>query len=352
MSDPQEPVGAPVEEPTPDGDVVSRAHEGLADAEAAGRTAEGAAPATSADAGAAAPDAAPDSTAHDSAAADSGAPDSAAADSAASDAAAADSAAAADESADTADDEPAFSTPGLNEAYAADAAAASGTAALGPAETPSSADTAGAYAADAPTEAAAAAAASTTPAFNQPIFVQAPEEPRPRGNRAAAGGIGLIAAVCFAALYLAADLVINLVDGKVSGDTGGWLVDQLGTWGLWVPTAVFFLAFWLLGAIINRGRWGVWVIFGLLVGLAAYGGHIAGQLFEAPFWNITASEGAQIAHDQLFAPLAIAAFVIARELTIWFSAWVAARGKRMNELNVEARREYERTIEAGPQLAR
>ena len=39
---------------------------------------------------------------------------------------------------------------------------------------------------------------------------------------------------------------------------------------------VFFIAFWLLGAIINRGRWGAWVIFGLLVGVAAYLGHILG----------------------------------------------------------------------------
>ena len=49
-------------------------------------------------------------------------------------------------------------------------------------------------------------------------------------------------------------------------------------------------------------------------------------------------------------PLAIAAFVIGRELTIWFGAWVAARGRRVTELNREAQREYERTLEAGPQL--
>ena len=40
-----------------------------------------------------------------------------------------------------------------------------------------------------------------------------------------------------------------------------------------------------------------------------------------------ASEGAQLIDDQLLAPLAIASFVIGRELTIWFGAWVAARGQ-------------------------
>ena len=37
MSDPKSTYGEPVEEPTPEGDVVGRAEEGLAEAEAAGR---------------------------------------------------------------------------------------------------------------------------------------------------------------------------------------------------------------------------------------------------------------------------------------------------------------------------
>ena len=63
-----------------------------------------------------------------------------------------------------------------------------------------------------------------------------------------------------------------------------------------------------------------------------------------------ASEGAALVEGQVLAPLAIAAFVIGRELTIWFGAWVAARGRRVTELNTEALREYERTLEAGPRL--
>ena len=124
------------------------------------------------------------------------------------------------------------------------------------------------------------------------------------------------------------------------------------TWGYWVPVVGFFLGFWLLGAFINRGRWGLWVVFGIIVGLIAYGGHILGALFEAPFWLLTAREGSELIGAQLFHPLAIAAFVFARELTIWFGAWVARSGARKTELNAEAQREYERTLEAGPTLAR
>ena len=204
-----------------------------------------------------------------------------------------------------------------------------------------------------PPEAYATVPVAGAAAAPQPIFVQAPEAPVPRGNRGAAGAIGLLAALSFAVLYLAAWLGFGMLSGDVTADTfGAAALAALTTWSLWVPVVVFFIAFWLLGAIINRGRWGAWVIFGLLVGIASYAGHILGALFQAPFWMMTATEGAQLAESQLLAPLAIAAFVIGRELTIWFGAWVAARGARVTELNIEAQREYERTLEAGPQLTR
>ena len=191
------------------------------------------------------------------------------------------------------------------------------------------------------------------PATPQPIFVQAPEAPRVRGNRGAAGAIGLLAAVVFALLYLAAALGLRAAAGEVTGENFGTeALAALTSWWFWVPVAVFFIGFWLLGAIINRGRWGHWVVFGLFVGVAAYGGHLLGQLFEAQFWTLTASAGAELVGEQLLAPLAIVAFVIGREITIWFGAWVSSRGKRVTELNNEAQREYERTLEAGPQLHR
>lgn len=200
---------------------------------------------------------------------------------------------------------------------------------------------------DTPTQ----AVAPTVVATPQPIFVQAPEAPRPRGNRAAAGAIGLIAAVAFGILYLAAALGLRALNGEISGaDIGTEALAALTTWWFWVPVVVFYLAFWLLGAIINRSGWVHWVFWGLLVGVAAYGGHILGQLFQAPFWQLTASQGEDLVRSQVLAPLAIVAFVLGRELTIWFGKWVAARGKRMTELNVEAQREYERTLEAGPRI--
>lgn len=196
-------------------------------------------------------------------------------------------------------------------------------------------------------------AAPVTQQQQQPIFVQAPEPPRDRGNRGAAAGIGLLATIVFAILYLGTALGLGALEGDVTGENiGEAALAPLTTWGFWVPVVVFFIGFWLLGAVINRGRWGLWVVFGIIVGLFAYAGHILGQLFEAPFWLISTSEGNELVGSQLLAPLAIAAFVFGRELTIWFGAWVARSGARKTELNLEAQREYERTLEAGPTLPR
>ena len=224
-------------------------------------------------------------------------------------------------------------------------------------DTPTVADTA--YGAGA---AAAASAAETQvmpaepvapPAAPQPIFVQAPEPPRELGNRGAAGGIGLIAAVVFAILYLGAILGLGALAGDVTGENiGEAALKPLTTWAFWVPVVVFWLAFWLLGAFVNRARWGKWVILGLLVAAATYGGHILGQLFQAPFWSIAPSKSAELVNEQLLAPLAIAAFLFARELTIWFGAWVARSGAKKKALNAEAQAEYERTLEAGPSALR
>ncbi|WP_417508725.1 ABC transporter [Microbacterium sp.] len=190
-------------------------------------------------------------------------------------------------------------------------------------------------------------------AQHQPIFVQAPEPPRDRGNRGTAAGIGLLATLSFAILYLGTALGLQALVGDVTAENiGEAALAPLTTWGFWVPVVVFFIGFWLLGAIINRGRWGLWVVFGLIVGLFAWAGHILGQLFEAPFWLLSARDGSELAVTEALAPLAIAAFVFGRELTIWFGAWVARSGARKTELNAEAQREYERTIEAGPTLSR
>lgn len=357
MSDQKSSFGEPVDEPKDaETDVVGRAHEGLADAEAAKRDAR-------------------EPAAHDEAA---GVPAGAAPDHAVdrdpaeqSETVVTPSEPVTAPSGDRTTDAEPGTTPWYERQDEDEARWAAYAASADAPETSSAdraADTDRTVAGDrtdadgTPTVVAAPAATSAAPAAEsnpavfpagQPIFVQAPEAPTPRGNRGAAGAIGLLAAVAFAVLYLGATLAVDFFFGDLRAD--GFVdavVAAVTSWALWVPVVVFFIAFWLLGSLINRGRWGHWVVWGLLVGVASWAGHILGQLFEAPFWILTAREGADLVAAQVVAPLAIVAFVLGRELTIWFGAWVAARGKRMTELNLEALREYERTLEAGPQLHR
>lgn len=195
--------------------------------------------------------------------------------------------------------------------------------------------------------------ADTAHAAPQPIFVQAPEAPRPLGNRGAAGAIGLLAALAFAILSFAIIFGYGFATGGIDASSAADEALAIITAPVfWVPVVVFYLAFWLLGAILNRARWAHWVIWGVLVGVASYGGYLLGVLFQAPFWELTARDGRELIEAQLFSPFAILAFVLGRELTIWFGAWVAKRAKRITELNEQAQREYERTLEAGPQLVR
>ncbi|WJL94566.1 ABC transporter [Microbacterium sp. ET2] len=379
MSDSKSSYGDPVEEPRPaDDDVVTRANEGLADAEAAREAAAREDAARAADpAGPADPDHRADGSPHHDSAAHTdagddrtGAPTPAADDRAYAppsepatvrwdapadrdasdyrDDAERDRFAAYEASAGSSADSPSDRSV----APAAAAGAATGAAAASSRPQVTASEPAPDRGYDAPTVVSAPLPPQQT-AAPQPIFVQAPEAPRPRGNRAAAGAIGLLAALLFGLLYLAAWLGLGALAGEVGvDDLASTTLAALASWSLWIPVLVFFIAFWLLGAIINRGRWGSWVIFGLLVGFAAWAGHILGQLFQAPFWTLTAREGAEITAEQVLAPLAIVAFILGRELTIWFGAWVAARGRRVTELNDEAQREYERTLEAGPQLVR
>jgi len=342
MSDPQS-YGDPVDEPQDDAhDVVGRAHEGLADAEAARRDAVDPAAAEAAweereasERSAAAPVMHTGSTGeaavvHDASPRQPEPAASSALDLDDEDARWAAYAASAEP--ETAPREPV--DPAVAAPVVAGAAAAAATPRV---------DEPAAYGSE-PLRASSGA---------QPIFVQAPEAPRPRGNRGAAGAIGLLAALVFAVLNLAAILGLALVTNRIGfADVPQTALDALTTWMLWVPTVAFFFGFWFLGAIINRGRWGHWVVWGLIVGVVAWAGHLLAALFSAPFWMITAREGVDLLERNLLAPLAIVSFVLGRELTIWFGAWVARRGRRVTELNDEAQREYERTLEAGPQLAR
>ena len=216
--------------------------------------------------------------------------------------------------------------------------------------------------ADAAATAAARTAAASLPSSRprlrlagpQPIFVQAPEAPLPRGNRAAAGAIGLLAALSFAVLLLLAWIGFGALTGDVTArrparrDAGR--ARHLGALGAGRRVLHRVLAarrhhqprsLGPLGRLRAPGR-------GRVVRRLPPRPAVPGSVLDAERQPGRRSSS----RTSCYAPLAIASFVIGRELTIWFGAWAAARGKRVTELNIEAQREYERTLEAGPKLVR
>jgi hypothetical protein len=183
-----------------------------------------------------------------------------------------------------------------------------------------------------------------TPApVRQPVYVQAPSKPKPKGNRGFGILVSLLATVVFAVLY-AAVLAVLLVasDGSVNTVT-----DVLVKAPFWVPVIFFFLGMVLLVSIVNRGGWWAYVLGGFVVAAIVYGSYLGGLLIEQAA-NISPSEVGGVILRALLSPAAVVSFVIAREVPIWFGAWVASRGRKVTERNLEAKREYERILEQGP----
>lgn len=218
--------------------------------------------------------------------------------------------------------------------------------------TPIAAPETGAPAA-APAAAPVAEPVTTYPAYTatpqQAIYVQAPVPPKAKGNRAFGVVVGLVASVVFAALYALAAYVVMSIRGTTNPIEQAF-AEFVGQPVFWVPIIFFFLAFILLAAIVNRGRWWPYAIFGLLVGAVVYLSYVGGALLSVA-WRITPADVSVFVSQQWLAPLAILAGVFAREVTVWFGAWVASRGRKVSQRNREALEEYDRQLAAGPQLS-
>jgi hypothetical protein len=112
---------------------------------------------------------------------------------------------------------------------------------------------------------------------------------------------------------------------------------------------VFFIGFMLLAVIVNRGPWWYYAVFGLLVAVLVYLAYLGGALATVQAWTRSVDEVQGFIGDRWFDPLAVVAFVIAREIPIWLGGWIASRGRGVAERNRLAREAYDRELAAGPQ---
>ena len=194
-------------------------------------------------------------------------------------------------------------------------------------------------------------AVPTALAAPQTIYVQAPTPPKSRGNRGFGVLVALIGAVAFALLYAGVSYLLLLVqrDAVEAGTVFAQFVVQPV---FWLPIVACFLGFALLAAIVNRGAWWYYAVFGLLVGVIVYFSYVAAALLTVEAWTMTSDQASEFIRQRWLDPFAIAAAVIAREIPIWFGGWIAVRGRSVTERNRLAREAYDRELAAGPQPQR
>lgn len=191
---------------------------------------------------------------------------------------------------------------------------------------------------------------STPPGPPQTIYVQAPVPPKLKGNRGFGVLVAAIGAVAFALIYAAVTYLLLLSRGDQGAATDEFVKFLAGPyWALfWVPTIALFLGFSLLAAIVNRGPWWTYAVFGLLVGVLVYFSYIGASLLAVQAWTLTFDEAQTFIGERWLDPFAIVAGVIAREIPIWLGGWIAARGRTVTERNRVALEAYDRELAAGP----
>jgi hypothetical protein len=183
-------------------------------------------------------------------------------------------------------------------------------------------------------------------AVQRPVYVQAPTPPKKKGNRGFGVLVGVLATAVFGALYFVALLLTPLLSGTAV-DYAASTMTILTSAAFFVPVIVFFLAWVLLIVVLTRAPWWGYVIGGFVVALITYAGALGGALIQNAF-EVAPSQVPSFLLAQALTPAAVLAFIIAREVPIWFGVWVGKRGRSVRARNIEAREEYERVLEAGP----
>lgn len=173
------------------------------------------------------------------------------------------------------------------------------------------------------------------------LYIQQPMPPTMQGNRLGGIFISLLATLVFALVYAGILALWQAPQFPPSTFLNEGLLPLLTSLGFVLPIGAFFVALVILVLIANRGGWWVYVIFGLLVAgavwVAAAVGYALSPQLTGDSFDLSFSSLLNVATT---IP-ALAAAVAAREVTVWFGAWIGARGRRVKARNAVAVKEYE-----------
>lgn len=176
------------------------------------------------------------------------------------------------------------------------------------------------------------------------LYMQSPIPPEIRGNRGAGVLIALVATLGFA-LVSAGVVALAIAPDLAPSQFVNGLLETLMSWGFIIAAIAFFVGLSVLVLVVGRAGWWAYILGGFLVGLFVWAAATAGFVVD--------SIGVRALVDLSPADLvskfgttipAIAAGIVAREVTVWFGAWIGARGRRMKQRNADALTEYEAAL--------
>ena len=172
----------------------------------------------------------------------------------------------------------------------------------------------------------------------QIVYVTAPAAPQPQGNRGFGALIALLSTLVFVVLLALVRAVAGLIV------EGRFTLGFLSAPAFYAPVIAFLIGFVLLVLIVNRAAWWSYIIGSIFVGLFVYFGTIGIGLLGTGVILATPAEAGQLFLAQLTNPFVVVSALLAREVSMWVGAGIAARGRRVKERNVVARETYDREL--------
>ncbi len=143
-------------------------------------------------------------------------------------------------------------------------------------------------------------------------------------RRVFTGLIFLLAVVMYAALLALAATALLEAGAFVnqgSAQVGIYLVAP----AFYIPIIVFAVMFFVLVFLVSR-RWrSKYVGGGLIIAVLVYFSAIGGALLTVSAWTLTSLQFNAFFVQVATSPLIIAAAIVAREIPVWFGAWIRAR---------------------------
>lgn len=200
---------------------------------------------------------------------------------------------------------------------------------------------------------AAAAPAKDTPARDGEIrisadhpmaalYMQTPLPPDLKGNRGAGVLIALLGAIAFAILYAGVLAIWLAPQYPPSTFLNDGLLPVIMSWGFYAAVGAFFVGLSILVLIFGRAGWWAYVLFSLFVAVLVWGATAGFTVLQDGYTGLGAlADGVK---DVMFTIPVFAGAVLAREVAVWFGAWIGKRGRKIKAKNAELLAEYEAAL--------